>query len=76
MKATVTGLKTMPSKINSGMVTMIFFSDEDSKKYKTYIDDTCGNKKRWSDIKRGDVLTGLTLKYGDIINADSLFTKI
>jgi hypothetical protein len=76
MKLAVTGAKTMPSKVNSGMVTMIFFQDEMGRKYKTYIDETCGNKKRWVDIQRGDVLTGLTLKYNDIVDADSLFTKV
>jgi len=76
MLATVTSITSKVSKFG-GEAFLITFKGEDGKSYRTWVATNNGNFARWSDIifkwGKGTVLSGLIVKKGNLIDADSQF---
>lgn len=68
----ITGVKTTKSNYTHKDVYAVFFKGDDGKAYKSWIDPGNGNFKRWSGLLvKGNVLKGLRIKGGTLIDADS-----
>lgn len=75
MKATITSVRSQPSRFG-GIVYLITFSCDDGKSRRSCLDPKNGNFERWKDIltlKRGTGLDGLMVSKKDnaLIDADS-----
>lgn len=76
---TITGVKKKAS-LHGGTFYYIFFKGDDVKSYRTCVYQKMGNFKRWEAFciqdAVGKVLTGLVIKQGTLIDADSRPTMI
>lgn len=71
-KFQITGVKTTKSNYTKKDVYAVFFKGDDGKAYKSWIDPNNGNFRRWQGLlTKGNVLTGLRIKSGTLIDADS-----
>lgn len=58
-------------------VYAVFFKGSDGGSYKTWLDPLNGNYRRWQSLlKVGNTLTGIRVKQGRLIDADSFPTLV
>lgn len=76
-KFQITGIKAQKSYYSGQDVYAVFFKGDDGVAYRSWIDPKNGNFSRWSGLLvKGKVLTGLRIKNGKLIDADSFPTEV